>query len=558
MASSAKAWIFTAILAVTVGCGGGGGGSDTPSNPQATTVSGTAATGAAISNTNVAIKDRNGNTKTTTTDANGKYSIDVTGMTGPFLLKVYDNTNALYGVATAAGTANIHQFTDLIIRNWYKVQGSSVETAFNSSGAISVPTVTEINTIEATVRQIISAWLQSAGLDPDSFNLISSSFDANGSGFDGVLDVLKVRTTSGNVTITPVDLNTGTEGDPIATMPESSDLSSTSNPLSDAVNGVSSTLSNFANIVNTKGQSLTGSDVIGLVDTNYLHEGTQGQAAGAEDVAGNAFGATFNSLAVNYVISFDSVNSVITVMCTSSGTMGGNQFSNEEVWGDGMSFKKGNDGVWRFYGDQRIAEIDVEAGVRKWIDSSGTSRIEYILPISVDAPQGTVTAVSVSGSGLSSNPSNLIDGGYGSFYLSDNPISTAPAIGSVYTFTLTKAAGGTVTYKVTIWTTTTETFNIASPTAHTLTDAKLGNTLDVSWTLPTTFSSPIEAIELYGWVNNDHNCGADGTVSNTTSGTSGIITLPSSCNGSQVTKATIGVFIYGDNGEVSKVYHDFQ
>lgn len=193
-------------------CGGGGSGGGTSTTTQ--TLSGTAAQGAAIASATVTIKDKNGSTITGTTGTDGKYSIDVTGKTAPFLLKVPAGAGFLYSVATATGAANIHPFTDLIIRNWYKVQSSDVETDFSGAGALAkVPTVAEINTIEAVIRNILSANLTNVGVTASNFNLLTSSFVADHTGFDKVLDNTRVAvSTTGAVTVTATDPTTGISG----------------------------------------------------------------------------------------------------------------------------------------------------------------------------------------------------------------------------------------------------------------------------------------------------------------------------------------------------------
>lgn len=184
------------VSALLAGCGGGGG-----NNPTSASLSGTAASGLAIANTTVSIKDRNGNTKSATTKADGTYTADVTNMTAPYLIKVGN----LYSIATASGTANVHPFTDMIVRNWYKVQGSNVDTAFATTGAMPTPpTATDIATIEGVVRQILTTYMRGADVNPSSFNLITTPFNANHAGFDLVLDNLTVTqpaTPGGNVTI---------------------------------------------------------------------------------------------------------------------------------------------------------------------------------------------------------------------------------------------------------------------------------------------------------------------------------------------------------------------
>lgn len=193
-------------------CGGGGGPS---------TLGGTAATGAAIANATVTIKGANGVTVSATTDATGKYPAkDVSSLTAPYLLKVTTAAGAeLYSVATATGTANIHPFTDLIIRNWYKTQSSNVETDFGGTSALAKPpTAAEIDAIESAIRSTLSVHLANEGLTTANFNLLTSTFDANHSGFDGVLDNTKVTiSANGVVTVTATDPITGVTGTMVST-----------------------------------------------------------------------------------------------------------------------------------------------------------------------------------------------------------------------------------------------------------------------------------------------------------------------------------------------------
>lgn len=203
--------VLFAFLSITLAsCGGGGGGGGETTTE---TLTGTAAQGTAIANGTVTIKDRNGSTSTATTTADGKYTINVAGKTAPFLLRISVGTGYLYSVATATGTVNIHPFTDLIIRNWYKVQGSDVETDFNGTSAlVKVPTATEINTIESVIRDLLAINLTEMGLTTN-FNLLTSSFDANHIGFDKVLDQTAVDISmTGAVTVTATDPTTGISG----------------------------------------------------------------------------------------------------------------------------------------------------------------------------------------------------------------------------------------------------------------------------------------------------------------------------------------------------------
>ncbi len=211
---------LTALTFGLIGCSHGGDStSDKPGNGTAVTLSGTAASGAPIASATITLKDKNGSLKTGVTGTDGKYSFDITSMTPPFLIKVPLGQTYLYSVVTSSGTANVHPYTDLIIRNWYMVKGSDVDTAFGSTGALpSPPTEADISTIEAAVRNIMKTWLQQENLDASSFNLITSSFDADSIGFDKILDMTMVSIdAAGQVTVDSCDPSTGIDGTMVAT-----------------------------------------------------------------------------------------------------------------------------------------------------------------------------------------------------------------------------------------------------------------------------------------------------------------------------------------------------
>lgn len=210
-------FLATLLLA---GCGGGSGGDTSGKGPTAAVkITGTAAKGAPITSATVALKDKSGTTATGTTGADGKFTIDAK-LTLPLLLRISTGNGYLYSVATAEGTTNIHPYTDLIIKNWYRAQGSNVETEFNSAGALThIPTASEINTIEAVISSILSANMSNAGVAV-GFNLITGTFAANSTGFDKVLDSTQVviDTTTGGVTVTATDATTGITGTIVSTI----------------------------------------------------------------------------------------------------------------------------------------------------------------------------------------------------------------------------------------------------------------------------------------------------------------------------------------------------
>jgi len=75
------------LIVSLTSCGGGGGGGTTTGGGTTPTLSGTVATGRPLASVAVYLKDSKGNTRSTITDANGKFSFDTTDLTPPFYLR---------------------------------------------------------------------------------------------------------------------------------------------------------------------------------------------------------------------------------------------------------------------------------------------------------------------------------------------------------------------------------------------------------------------------------------------------------------------------------------
>jgi len=189
-----------AHLAILGGCGGGN--SAPPATGTETTssmISGTAAAGAPIIGT-VTIKDSSSPamTKTVTISADGKYTIDVTGMTPPFMMRadgtVGGRSYSLYSAATTAdvdGNINITPLTDLIVAN---IAGQIASTFF-ASGNFSTLTPDALAAEAAALQARLQPILTAVGVD-GSIDLLRASFDADHTGLDAALDVLRVEVNS--------------------------------------------------------------------------------------------------------------------------------------------------------------------------------------------------------------------------------------------------------------------------------------------------------------------------------------------------------------------------
>ncbi len=195
---------------------GGGGGDGDDDGGGSITLSGTAATGAPMNGAAITIKDSAGVTRTGTTTATGSYNIDVVGLTPPYLVRVVssDELKTLYSVGTAAGVINVHPLTDMIIRTWYEVQSTTVAAAFASVTANPPPDALALGVIKQVVENLVAQFLGLMGVDAANFDLITTPFTANSTGFDGFLDNISVNTGSGVISIN----TSGTSG--VGTLPE--------------------------------------------------------------------------------------------------------------------------------------------------------------------------------------------------------------------------------------------------------------------------------------------------------------------------------------------------
>lgn len=275
-------YLLAILFSIAIAACGSGGGSTTTTNTNTpvsgkVTLSGTVATGMAIANATVTIKGANSIVVTATTDAFGKYpSTDVSTLTAPYLLKVTTaaGTN-LYSVSTAGGTTNIHPFTDLIIRNWYKVKNSDVDAEFNGTLITgNIPTPTEINTIKAVVSNILSTLLAQEGIS--AFDVISTPFNADNTGFDKILDNTKVAiATTGSVTVTATDPTTGL-GSTLVTTPITTTnliIADTTNPFDPA--GLTAMPSSTTTTTSILLQWTASTDNVGVAGYNIYRGATK-------------------------------------------------------------------------------------------------------------------------------------------------------------------------------------------------------------------------------------------------------------------------------------------
>lgn len=209
------------ILALTVaGCGGGGGTSasstTTTTTTATTSLSGVAATGAAFTDATVTVMDSRGQSVGSgTVGADGTFTITLAaGAVAPFILTATRTsadgaTESLVSVVptgtgtTAAATVNISPVTNLIAS---RLSSSGDPTKLGAELAAGTSTV-NATTVAATVAdvQTILAPILTAtgttGTDP-----LTGTFAADGTGYDRLLDSIKVTITPASATATNVEI----------------------------------------------------------------------------------------------------------------------------------------------------------------------------------------------------------------------------------------------------------------------------------------------------------------------------------------------------------------
>lgn len=184
---------ITVALSLLSACGGGDDGAAAPpSTPPATAtvqVTGLAATGAAIANATITATNARGERATATTNAAGNFTVNIADG-APYLLSVADAAGRLwYSYAQAAGVANINPMTTLAL-----LQANANRPLADLASAWSSRQLTATQVLDAAkvVNANLASVLQGRGIDPSAANPFTLSFTANGTGFDAVLDAMRV------------------------------------------------------------------------------------------------------------------------------------------------------------------------------------------------------------------------------------------------------------------------------------------------------------------------------------------------------------------------------
>ncbi|HEV2333113.1 MAG TPA: Ig-like domain-containing protein, partial [Gammaproteobacteria bacterium] len=180
---------------------GGGGNPITYTSNMATltvtasdAVMGTAAVGSPFVDAMVTLKDDRGQTETGMTDSEGRFLLSTAGLQSPFLIKAEDNmSHVLFSTRSGDGIANVTPVTDSMVRAWYTAHGTTAEAAFAAPASHPAPDATSLDKLNGLYTQALAAALTGQGLDTKDFSFIATSFNADNTGADRVLDNLQVH-----------------------------------------------------------------------------------------------------------------------------------------------------------------------------------------------------------------------------------------------------------------------------------------------------------------------------------------------------------------------------
>jgi hypothetical protein len=550
-------------------------------------ITGIAATGNPIANAIVTIKDTAGHVLVTSTGTDGTYSADIAGFSAPYLVEVDTGTEKYYsiGMEAAAGVINIHPYSDVLVRACYDAYGEDVETLFGSIDAASpMPPDALVEQVGGVVEGVINLWMVQNGVNPESYDLISTPFTAAGTGFDAVLNVTSVTNTPGSHTITVDDatiqqtttvdvvdatdsmtVNTTTNeiaGTAESTAKVTGQLAATAE-LQSAVEGVQATLDQYKTIVNAHLLPLYTTDFLHEADDRPLHSGFMAEFLRGRQLLDQR---------IDHVVAFDPVAQLLTARVVK--VLDGEVMKLTEV------FK--NDGTgWKFYGDQQVFGIPWHELVKAlYVENSTSSTTTYEIgvwvlsqpgaldpanpPTVLGGPWATATATTSMGTNeetVQATPTTTIAYDRDTHWLSQTlTLATTPPAGTTIEVTVTLAGGSTVTVTSEVQATTTETVSFTTGLTgySTSTDANLGGTLSIGWTLPKTFPAAFVELGCSYWGSADPNQ-QEGYVSGTKNivgglpPTSGSISIPAlSPSDFAVDRAWLSVPITGQNGEMSE------
>lgn len=210
----------TTLLLALTGCGSGGDDGSpppasppppTPPPPPSITMSGTAATGAPLAGGTLRVIDRAGVTRSLSAPigADGRYTIDVTGMSAPLLLvaegRVGESTAQMYaieptGSSSSPFTVNVTPLTTAVAA---LVAQNNNPAGLTQPSALAAVTGAQVSQVVGALNTALAPLYAAAGItNASSFSPMSTPFAVSQPGQDRLLDAVKINVGTQGVTFT--------------------------------------------------------------------------------------------------------------------------------------------------------------------------------------------------------------------------------------------------------------------------------------------------------------------------------------------------------------------
>jgi len=341
-------------------CGGDGG--DPAGGDQATaqSISGTAAVGVPLQGT-VTVKDAAGRTRTSPIGNNGHYTVDVTGLTAPFVFRAEGNVGGsdyvIHSAATVAdlgGTINITPLTDLVLAN---IAGQIASTYFDQGQFADVKKA-DLDAEAAKLKEKLLPMLQAIGVD-SSIDLLRTPFTPLASALDTALDQIRISTdpSSHVATITNVVTQQSIQDDIAVKAAQEA-----SPPKLDNVDNLDAASSDIPKIrealLAVSSKFATGLPSTGLLapylsDDFLDHDRTKTAFLNELVTYSDLVGSQFTNVVIESIDYADPSHITAKVGFEIVDKQG--RTTDHLV---GFRMRKGQDGVWRLHGDQRVLDID--------------------------------------------------------------------------------------------------------------------------------------------------------------------------------------------------------
>lgn len=330
----------------------------------------------------ITLQDATGKTLTTTAGDDGAYTFDsLTGYTAPYQLSATvlmgEKNVTHYSVipslaTTGANTVNINQLTSAVVA----LVAPTGTVADLTASQLSAITATQVNAAVSKIQTVLAPVAANIS-GASNFNPITTSFTANGSGPDALLDHINVSITGTGVDLSnkmavPTTDNASTAS-ATSTLAKGSSTTPSAMSASDAVDfsGLEALMAKFKKCFavsytarlsdKTPTSATLHADCQGIAASNYLHNGNTFISRWAGMLNSPYANATSKIFRPEMRLRL-SANPQTIAMNFNMTDSEGNGYTMPEV------IQKQTDGSWKLYGNQRAINAFIEAEQSHYID----------------------------------------------------------------------------------------------------------------------------------------------------------------------------------------------